>query len=327
MAFNPGKKSTARKELRDMIASPQVGSQDKRRAQQLLTTMSPVLNQDNTVDDMINDDLDTSAVEALLNEATDQLAAFDVAAAKAAVDEALKLAIDGQQRSLCLDLAAQIMMEEGLPPEDILGVLQEAELLTPETNHERLLTMGQFTQEFESLQCYKQAITLIDRKLSGLTNNGKIPQNKLQGEALEEFFELTFQKSTAMVAIGELYTTDLCDEDDAEQQCQTWLQAAMTTDPNNVEALRAFGNFRIIQGNTQDAINYTRKSFNLLKNLVQQGMENYIPQFLPRLELCRQLYELQCWNEVISLACGLLQEEQQVGRNLVICNGLLSFRY
>ena len=59
--------------------------------------------------------------------------------------------------------------------------------------------------------------------------------------------------STACCAAAEIFMTDLCDDEDAEIQCSSWLERAMSTDPTNPEVFRVLADLRMCQEKPEEA--------------------------------------------------------------------------
>ena len=59
--------------------------------------------------------------------------------------------------------------------------------------------------------------------------------------------ELCRQVSSALCAVAELFMTDLCDEPDAEENCQKSFQAAIAADQENPEAWQTKARYLLIR--------------------------------------------------------------------------------
>jgi tetratricopeptide (TPR) repeat protein len=88
-------------------------------------------------------------------------------------------------------------------------------------------------------------------------------------------FRLTFclnrrQQSAAYCAIAELYLTDLCYEDDAEQECETAIQAALKIiDPTDgeplVDSLQTMASLRLSQRRAQEATKFVLEAYEKMR--------------------------------------------------------------
>ena len=336
MSFKPGKNKEAKK-LRAVDNNPHSPQVARENAKQILHMTSPKSNQFDGEDDDDDDGASDDAVEQLIQTALDFLGRFEIESARQCVDEALKLATSLESRAAVLDVASQILISDSAPQEQVLAILNEAETLTPMSSHERLLDLAQFSSGTQCLQYYQNAITLLEQTVAGMHQElAKLPntlKNKAEREELKfDIDDLAQVAATAMVAIAELYTTDLCDEEDAEKQCGHYLQLAISTDPMNVEAYRSMGNFCYIrydatkpptdmenQSLYKQAIQYSKQAYQILRKCYEQNLDHKIPEFIPRLELGRQLYELQCWEETLTVLTMILQEELEVAEIWLLC--------
>jgi len=64
----------------------------------------------------------------------------------------------------------------------------------------------------------------------------------------------TRQQASAFASIAELYMTEpLCDEAEAENTCEQSLNMALQIDAQNIDALQALGNLRMLRGKDKEA--------------------------------------------------------------------------
>ena len=59
--------------------------------------------------------------------------------------------------------------------------------------------------------------------------------------------ELSRSISNAFCSVAELFMTDLCDEDDAEEECQKCIQEAIDADKENPEALQTKARYLLVR--------------------------------------------------------------------------------
>jgi hypothetical protein len=84
------------------------------------------------------------------------------------------------------------------------------------------------------------------------------------------FCSIRRQQSAAFCTIAELYLTDLCYEEDAEQQCEEAIQAAMKIiDPTDGEpladSLQTMASLRLSQRRTKEAATTVLKAYQKMK--------------------------------------------------------------
>lgn len=116
----------------------------------------------------------------------------------------------------------------------------------PERQAGLCMYMGQLSQGEEALAFYRQAI-----------------------EKLEKIDERQ-QLATVYCTAAELYLTDLCFADDAEQQCETYLQQALQIASDLPDALQTCASLRLSQRRPTDAVEMILKAFESMKEGCQE---------------------------------------------------------
>ena len=92
---------------------------------------------------------------------------------------------------------------------------------------------------------FEKGIALMRKRIATLEQSGTSHEDeKLSVEKEKEIGDLKYEISSAFVSIAELFMTDLCDEDDAETECEKYLNLSLAADPTNIETYAAFGQFR-----------------------------------------------------------------------------------
>lgn len=64
-------------------------------------------------------------------------------------------------------------------------------------------------------------------------------------------------------SLAELYMTDLCEETDAEDCCEKYVEAALNESPNSYEAFQTLANMRLSQNRSEEAAEALAKSIQL----------------------------------------------------------------
>ncbi|KAL0211714.1 hypothetical protein RCL1_005340 [Eukaryota sp. TZLM3-RCL] len=108
--------------------------------------------------------------------------------------------------------------------------------VAPFTNVGRYMYLGQFTEGIESLSFYNHGVDAIQKLCSDPSEQSPL-------------------LVSAYLAIAELYLTDLCFEENAENECEKYLTLAQQLDPNNPEVYLSLCSFRLSQKNEEDARN------------------------------------------------------------------------
>ena len=216
--------------------------------------------------------LESMSTTELLSHAQDHIDSYQFEKAQRYCQEALKRDPDNV---VGLETSASLCLEAG-NVEGAQHCLGRAITLQPEEGHAKYLSMAQLLEGKESLQCYLKGIELIQKKLSSLHPPEKIntegevemiedssdkPAEESNVETTEERENqppgaaasaavspdepqntrsaLVHQMSSAYCSIAELFMTDLCDEEDAENQCHTSISRAIEVDPNNPESYQS----------------------------------------------------------------------------------------
>jgi len=65
---------------------------------------------------------------------------------------------------------------------------------------------------------------------------------------------------SGLCSIAEIYMTDECDAENAEQECEKYLMEAIKIDDKNYEVLQLVGSFKISQNKKEEAISFLLKS-------------------------------------------------------------------
>jgi len=114
--------------------------------------------------------------------------------------------------------------------------------------------------------------------------------------------DLNEQICSAYTSMAEVYLTDSCFDDDAEQKAQHLIDEALRFSPNNPEALQVLSSIRISQSRPKDALEILTQSFNFWKEAENQ------PSFAFRLTTAKQFLELESYSLAIEVLEGLLEE-------------------
>lgn len=154
--------------------------------------------------------------------------------------------------------------------EQFLNMLTQVE---GETRVEALFSLGQLSEGKEALSFYLQGI-------QESTNNDLV--------------------SNAWSSIAELYMTDLCEEEEAEQACENAISRAL--EHGSVEAHRVAAELRLVQGRQDEARRHATQLTDTSANTSYDA----------RLAMTKIFIELQMYHEAIAFAEALLQEDDEV---------------
>ncbi|XP_068223940.1 uncharacterized protein [Palaemon carinicauda] len=135
---------------------------------------------------------------------------------------------------------------------------------------------------------------------------------------------LVHQMSSAYCSVAELFMTDLCDEEDAETQCQTNISKAIEVDPSNPEAYQSMASYLLVKQEVEQAKENIQKSIELWLpkyKAVEEGKAvagsfdpvEVCPLSYPtRLNTAKILIEIEDHDHAIDVLEGLAEEDDSV---------------
>mmetsp|Transcript_7976 Transcript_7976/g.12067 ORF Transcript_7976/g.12067 Transcript_7976/m.12067 type:complete len:302 (-) Transcript_7976:166-1071(-) len=196
-----------------------------------------------------------------------------------------------QDNADVLEDFALVLLEVG-EFQEAINLLQRCITLSPNQGHTKYMTLGQLANGKQSLAYFEKGISLILR----LTNN----KNKDE--------ELSAQLASAYVSAAEIFMTDCCFENDAEQRAEKFISLALKANPQGAEPLQALANLRICQQRPEDALTALQQSFSLWKD-AQLGE---LPPFDFRKSTVKLFMELHQNETAIEVIDTLLREDDDV---------------
>ena len=190
---------------------------------------------------------------------------------------------------------------------------------------------GQLSQGEDALSVYRQAMGLLERslKLREEENGG---QDAMQEEKSTNTLQETRQQmATACCTAAELYLTDLCYEENAEQECESYIQQALKILDNDgepiVDALQTCASLKLSQNKGMEAVDFILRAFEKIRvgcealaSLV--GMRDSAnPDEATELletEAVQKLpgFEFRCQTAKLLLECAAVLKKEQDGKEL-----------
>ncbi|KAM9994045.1 hypothetical protein ACTFIZ_012013 [Dictyostelium cf. discoideum] len=190
--------------------------------------------------------------------------------------------------TLVMDTIGEILLENG-DIEKAKTYFLKSIKTDPEDSPSKYMNLGQLVGGDDALNCYRKGIEIMERELKQLIKEQGSKYNDLQhiprplkssiahseeeeednGDIIYESDEddpiiiLKQQLCSALCSISELYLTDQCFDDDAEDQCETNLKRAIGYSPNSPEPYSLMASMKISQVKNQEAIEYLNKSYQL----------------------------------------------------------------
>merc|ERR1712126_411844 len=134
--------------------------------------------------------------------------------------------------------------------------LGRAITVEPDTGYSKYFTLAQLMNGGESADLYRKGCDILNSLLQQQHNQ-------------EDESRYARDLSCGFISLVELYTTDLCDEDDAEAKCNEYVEAAIKADDKNPEAYQCKANLRLITNHIEEA-----------KEVMKMSVSLWLPHYL-----------------------------------------------
>eukprot|EP00457_Paulinella_chromatophora_P007888 gb/GEZN01007914.1/.p1 GENE.gb/GEZN01007914.1/~~gb/GEZN01007914.1/.p1 ORF type:complete len:411 (+),score=98.25 gb/GEZN01007914.1/:22-1254(+) len=242
-------------------------------------------------------------IEAMLEQAETLLAGCQAAQAIPVLQKVLQLA---PKDTAALDLLAQALLAEDRR-EHAIQALKQSISLAPAENHTKWMLLGQLTEGRYALKAFQQGCKVASEQRQKLTEAFPYGDTEDQKEFKLAMDDLALELSRGYTAMGELYTTDLCDEQEAESECNRLLALAIQTCPANPEAHAATASLRLIQSRQADALAATKQSVQALQQAELDASAIDVSHEA-KLNIAKLCFELKQFDDAVVLFEKLLEE-------------------
>jgi len=145
----------------------------------------------------------------------------------------MALAVEPQSVEV-LDAYGAFLCEEGIDRSRAVEVLRRSVALRPDQGAEKFFYLGQLTSGEESLAEYERGIAVLKAPGAHFASAGN-------------------QIASAYASIAELFMTDLCDAEDAEERCEAALACGLLADARCLQVTIAKATLRKVQGRLDEA--------------------------------------------------------------------------
>ncbi|CAL1536079.1 unnamed protein product [Lymnaea stagnalis] len=197
-----------------------------------------------------------------------------------------------------LETSASLLVELG-NVDSAKQCLGRAIELSPDSGFSKYMTLGQLMEGSTAVECYQKGIELMIKEkqekeaqevvAAACNNNSSVSDRDI---------------SSAYCAIAEIYLTDCCFDEGAEEKCQEFVEKALASDPDNAEALQIKANYLLSKDNQEEAKELIKKSVSLWLPKLQAADTADVPDedFDP-VELCQIPYttRIQCGKILIEV--------------------------
>jgi len=203
-----------------------------------------------------------------------------------------------------LEMSGNLLLEmgEGEKAKQCLG---RAIHLQPNRGHTKYLTAAQLFTGVEARDLYLKGVEILQAIIESAAGN-----NDTQQEDIDAV-------SSALVAVSELYTTDLCDMPEAETEAKRFIDLALEADSSNSEAWEALANYNLITENIEGA-----------QEAMSHSLELWLPSHLSyvetgegtqtrlsyhsRLTTAKLLMDLEVFDRATQVLDSLIEEDDEV---------------
>jgi tetratricopeptide (TPR) repeat protein len=227
-----------------------------------------------------------SPAAALIAEAQELLESFDAEGAAARLQEVLR---HEPENVAALDLLAQCFAELGRS-EEAVRAYQASARLAPDENPSKFLSMGQLQSGHVALQSLRHGLKLLAAERQRLVARG------------EDTAAVDLMVSNGFAAVADLFVTDLCDEPNAEAECERAVKLAREAAPEGVDAVYAFINLRLIQNRRDEA---RRAAAHIAPQITEESEVGYET----KANVAKACYELELFEEASRLFDLVLAED------------------
>lgn len=152
-----------------------------------------------------------------------------------------------------------------------------------------------------ALGYFNSAVEVLQPQLKG--------KDRANGDADSDETEIRATIVRALIGMVEIWMSDLCFEPDAEQNCDSLLEMALKTDPQNAEALQTLASVRISQSRPDEAKKHLEQAWSTWNQL--EPDDPALPPIPSRLSLARLFLELQQYTLALSVIQGILASDDQ----------------
>ena len=127
--------------------------------------------------------------------------------------------------------------------------LGRAITVAPSSGHTKYLSLAQLMQGRESLDLYNKAIEIMYVVINETESSSdrKLPDQEEKQAKFISPQTLKQELSNSFCAIAELWMTDLCDEKEAEQECESNIKKSIEVNESNPEAWQTKARFHLIK--------------------------------------------------------------------------------
>jgi len=255
------------------------------------------------------------SIDRLLDKAEELIDEFNFDLAQKFCQRALETDPDNVR---ALEISASLLMETG-QTESAKHCLGRAVEVAPGSGFSKYMTLGQLLQGAEAVACYQAGIDLM------LKEKESQQAQEMAAACRGETQPVTDSDiSSAYCAVAEIYLTDCCFDESAEEKCGEFVTKALTSDPDNAEAWQVKANWLMSRDQKEEAKEAIQKSISLWLPKLQaadaatSSADDFDPvemcplPYTARVQSGKILIELEEYDQATDCLETLLDEDDEV---------------
>lgn len=194
-------------------------------------------------------------VEQLLEKAEDCIDRFEYELAQKFCQRALEIDPDNVQ---VLETTGTLLLELG-NTESAKQCFGRAVEISPDKGHAKYMYLGQLFDGSQAAQCFQKGIELMIKEREQHQS-----QQQQEGACADLEGDISATDiSNAFCSLAELYMTDCCFEENAEELCNSNIDKAIEIDPENPDAYQLKASYHLSKDQKEDAKEMINKSVSL----------------------------------------------------------------
>ncbi|CAG5134769.1 unnamed protein product [Candidula unifasciata] len=194
------------------------------------------------------------SVDKLLDKAEQLIDEFNYELAQKFCQRALEHEPDSVR---ALETSASLLLELG-NTESAKHCLGRAVEVCPDSGFSKYMTLGQLMEGASAVQCYQKGIELMLKE-----KQEKEAQEVAAAASCDDRPVTDRDISNAYCSIAEIYLTDCCFDEAAEEKCKEFVEKALAADGDNPEALQLKASFLLSKQEIEEAKELIKKSVSL----------------------------------------------------------------
>lgn len=176
--------------------------------------------------------------------------------------------------------------------------------IQPNKGHVKYLYLGQLHEGLDAVKFYEKGIELMKHVIQTEENNQEdLKQRTLTNTDIANVY----------CSIAEIFMTDCCMEEDAEELCEKYCKLAIEIDSKSLDASVGMCNLLLNQCKMDDAKASTLTAFELWSTFSKETSEEMIPEVMSyeaRVTLIKLLIEVECYDKVSVIVDQLIEENE-----------------